>query len=200
MTQLYRHSLRKWGSLLQKAVCISVFKNWVYVLHPVHHDASNQRRSWNYRQGWISNLVKDQPVGVKGGEKRSVAFSPGNPAKKMQMNGRENIHMTVENTRVYPVLETSPKPEMAKKRNKKKKQMKVAKETIEEGLSHEGVHFKTFATRHITIILRKMGKPKKRLFVLPSNIFLFCQWGISLLRSWASSETPVLNTKCYGCS
>ena len=119
--------------------------------------------------------VEDQPVGVKGGEKRSVAFSPGNPAKKMQMDGRENIHVTVENTRVYPVLETSPKPETAKKRNKKKKQMKVAKEIIDEGLSLEGVHFKTFATRHITIILRKMGKPKKRLFVLPSNIFLFCQ-------------------------
>ena len=117
----------------------------------------------------------DQTVEVKGGEKRSVAFSPGNPAKRMQVDGSENIHVTVENTRFHPVLEASPKPETAKKRNKKKKQMKTAKDIIEEGLSHEGAHFKTFATRHVTIILRKMGKPKKRLFILPSNIFLFCQ-------------------------
>ena len=119
--------------------------------------------------------VNDQPVSMEGGEKRSVAFSPGNPAKKLQLDAGENIHVTIENTRVYPGPETSPKPGMARKRNKKKKQMKVAKEIIDEGLSLEGVHFKTFATRHITIILRKMGKPKKRLFFLPSNIFLSCQ-------------------------
>ena len=119
--------------------------------------------------------VNDQPVSMEVGEKRSVAFSPGKPAKKLQLDAGENIHVTIENTHVHPGLETSPKPGMARKRNKKKKQMKVAKETVDEGLSLEGVHFKAFATRHVTIILRKMGEPKKKLFFLPSNVFLSCQ-------------------------
>ena len=102
--------------------------------------------------------VNDQPVSMEVGEKRTVAFSPGKPAKRLQLDAGENIHVTIENTPAHPSLETSPKPGMARKRNKRKKQMKVARETIDEGLSLEGVHFKAFANRHVTIILRKMGE------------------------------------------
>ena len=111
--------------------------------------------------------VNDQPVSMEVGEKRTVAFSPGKPEKKLQLDAGENIHVTIENTPAHPSLETSPKPGMARKRNKRKKQMKVARETIDEGLSLEGVHFKAFASKHVTFILRKMGKPVRKLLIPP---------------------------------
>ena len=119
--------------------------------------------------------VNDQPVSMEVGEKRTVAFSPGKPAKRLQLDAGENIHVTIENELACPGLETSPKPGMARKRNKRKKQMKVARETIDEGLSLEGVHFKAFASKHVTFILRKMGEPVRKLLILPFNVFLFCQ-------------------------
>ena len=110
--------------------------------------------------------VNDQPASMEVGEKRTVSFSPGKPAKRLQLDAEENIHVTIENTHACPGLETSPKPGVARKRNKRKKQMKVAKETIDGGLSLEGVHFKAFANRHVTIVLRKMGEPIKE-FISP---------------------------------